>query len=84
MIKSIPKPDSLLLAAIQDLLIAGFRSRHRAILNDLILMWNQTFAEVVSLEYPTALRDVLLHLRSKVDFRLPGLAEDTETEVSTD
>ncbi|KAL8721271.1 MAG: hypothetical protein Q9225_002013 [Loekoesia sp. 1 TL-2023] len=82
-IKSVPKPDSSFLADIQDLLVAGFRSRHKAIVNDLIIMWNQSFAETEYLEYPAKLRDVLAHLRSRVDIGLPGFVNSEAMEITS-
>lgn len=62
--------------------MAGFGSRHKAIVNDLIIMWNQSFAEVEYLEYPAKLRDVLAHIQSRVDIGLPGFVNSEAMEVS--
>ncbi|KAL9605155.1 MAG: hypothetical protein Q9219_000089 [cf. Caloplaca sp. 3 TL-2023] len=80
-IMSVPKPDSSFLADIEDLLIAGFQSRHQSIVNDFVFMWSRSFTDAESLEYPAKLRDVLAQLRCKVDIGLPGIAEYAETEI---
>ncbi|KAL8942061.1 MAG: hypothetical protein Q9216_001873 [Gyalolechia sp. 2 TL-2023] len=80
-INSIPKPDSSFLADIQDLVLAGFRSRNRATVNDTITMWNQSFANAESLECPAKFQAELLKLRSRVDIGLPGFVHYAETEV---
>ncbi|KAL8843533.1 MAG: hypothetical protein Q9170_000037 [Blastenia crenularia] len=80
-IGSVIRPDSSFLADVEDLLVAGFRSRHRAIVNAFIRMWNQTFAKAELLQYPARLRGVFARLRSAVDIGLPGFIEDEETEI---
>ncbi|KAL8695435.1 MAG: hypothetical protein Q9218_000013 [Villophora microphyllina] len=78
---SISKPGDLFLLSVEDLVVAGFRSRHKAIVNDMITTWNKTFAQADILEYPPALRTVLTKLRPMVDLELPGFIDDEETEV---
>lgn len=80
-VNSIAKPESSLLASVSDLLVAGLRSRHEAIVNDFIILWNQTFAKAEALEYPAALHHVLRKIRSRVDIELPGFVDNEETEV---
>lgn len=80
--RSIPKHDSAFLIVVQDLLVAGFRSRHKAIVNATITTWNETFAREDALEYPAALRTVFTKLRPMVDLELPGFINDEKTEVS--
>ncbi|KAL9638386.1 MAG: hypothetical protein Q9204_001517 [Flavoplaca sp. TL-2023a] len=80
-IESIAKPDSNLLSMLEDLFRAGFQSRHMTIVNNLISMWNHTFARADSLNYPADLRAVLTKLRSRVDLEVPGLVDHAEPEV---
>ncbi|KAL8871868.1 MAG: hypothetical protein Q9174_002396 [Haloplaca sp. 1 TL-2023] len=80
-IRSIPSHGSGLLNDLQDLLIAGFQSHHKAIVNATIAMWNETFARQESLVYPTMLRKVLTSLRPIVDLDLPGFVDDEDVEV---
>lgn len=81
-LQSVQKPDSSCLAMVQDLLTAGFQSRHKTITNDLITTWNQTFARAETLAYPAPLRIVLTKLRSSVDIILPDFVDEEESEVS--
>ena len=60
---------------------ASLRSRHKAILNNAILLWNLTFGRVEELEYPHALRPVLRRLRTLTEISLPNFAEEDSTEV---
>jgi hypothetical protein len=61
---------------IETLIVSSLKSRHKAILNDSILLWNRTFGRVDKLDYPAALRPVLLRLRTLTDIELPNFAED--------
>lgn len=81
-LESVAKPDSNFLSMLQDIFLAGFQSRHRSIVNNMITMWNHTFARVDNLEYPAELQAVLTNLRPTVDLELPGFVEDAELEVS--
>lgn len=81
-ISSIPKPDSSFLADVQDLLLAGFQSRDISIVNDTIMMWNETFAKAEFLEYPLKLQGLLSQLKCRVSIGLPGFVDDAEKEVS--
>ncbi|KAL8773198.1 MAG: hypothetical protein Q9209_001874 [Squamulea sp. 1 TL-2023] len=78
---SVARPDSNLLGMLQDLLVAGFRSRHRHMVNTTIMMWNHTFAKADILDYPPALRLVLTKLRPTVDIELPGFGNDDVSEI---
>lgn len=66
---------------LEDLFRAGFQSRHMTIVNNLITMWNHTFARADSLHYPADLRAILTKLQSRVDLEVPGLGDDAEPEV---
>lgn len=81
MIKSAAKPENSSLAIISDLLSAGFRSRHEANVNDLIMVWNEIFGKAEALKYPEALHRALTRIRSKVEIQLPGFVANEETEV---
>ncbi|KAL8787794.1 MAG: hypothetical protein Q9213_001981 [Squamulea squamosa] len=80
-LSSVAKPDSNLLGMLQDLLTAGFQSRHRHMVNTTITMWNHTFAKADILDYPPALRLALTKLRRTVDIELPGFGNDDESEI---
>ncbi|KAL8679813.1 MAG: hypothetical protein Q9186_003929 [Xanthomendoza sp. 1 TL-2023] len=79
--KSVPKPDNSCLSMLQDLVISGFRSRHKRVVNEWITTWNQTFARAETLEYPPSLRIVLKKLRPTIDIELPGFVDEEESEI---
>ena len=74
--------DTKFLLSIQELVVAGLRSRHKAIVNESIVMWNSTFGEESTVEYPGDLRTVLRKLRPMTDISLPNLLESDGEEVS--
>ncbi|KAL8989903.1 MAG: hypothetical protein Q9177_001315 [Variospora cf. flavescens] len=80
-IKSVAKPESSSLAFISDLLAAGFRSRHKTIVNDLVVVWNHSFGKAKALEYPATLHHVLARIRLSTEVELPGFVDDETTEV---
>ncbi|CAD6590030.1 MAG: hypothetical protein ASARMPRED_004531 [Alectoria sarmentosa] len=74
--------DTRFLFSIQDLVVAGFRSRHKTVVNQAIIMWNSTFGGEGTLEYPKDLRDTLQKLRSMTELRLPSFPELNGEEVT--
>lgn len=74
--------DTRFLFSIQEILVAGFRSRHKTVVNESILMWNSTFGAEGTLEYPEDLRTILQKLRSMTELRLPNFPEVNSEEVS--
>lgn len=80
-IKSVPKHDSLFLAGVQDLMLAGFQSHDKSVVDDTIMMWNQSFSKAETLEYPPRLHAVLSRLRRRVVIGLPGFVDDAEAEI---
>ncbi|KAI1809579.1 hypothetical protein GGS20DRAFT_274674 [Poronia punctata] len=61
------------LDAIEQMLCCAFTSKHRHVVNSAVVTWNRGFENVANVEYPDALKDVLLSLRPYVDITLPGL-----------
>ena len=83
-IKGLPKTDSALLTSIQDLIVSGLTSRHQAILNQSIELWNCTFGKADFLEYRDDLRTALIKLRSVTEMQLPNFpADDPEVSISS-
>ncbi|KAL8703781.1 MAG: hypothetical protein Q9201_003046 [Fulgogasparrea decipioides] len=80
-VQSVSKHDSAFLALVQDLLAAGFQSRHTNIVNGTVIMWNGTFGKAEISEYPPALRTILTKLRPVVDLELPGFIDDDHMEI---
>ncbi|KAH6681074.1 Rap1-interacting factor 1 N terminal-domain-containing protein, partial [Plectosphaerella plurivora] len=62
------------LETFEQLLCAGFESKHRHIVNIAALAWNTRFEGVEHLDYPDHLKAVLLSSQTFVDLTLPGLA----------
>ncbi|KAL8958667.1 MAG: hypothetical protein Q9193_004320 [Seirophora villosa] len=79
-IKTGAKPESSSLAFISDLLAAGFRSRHKTFVNDLIDAWNQSFGKAKALEYPATLHHALARIRLNTEVELPGFVNDETIE----
>ncbi|KAI1191899.1 Rap1-interacting factor 1 N terminal-domain-containing protein [Nemania serpens] len=65
--------DHFQLDAIKKLLCCAFKSKHRHIVNSAVLLWNRGFESASEIQYPAALRGVLLSLRPYADIALPGL-----------
>lgn len=74
--------DTRFLFSIHELVVAGFRSRHKAVVNKAIVMWNSTFGGQDTLEYPEDLRTILQKLRSMTELRLPNFPALDSEEVS--
>ncbi|KAI8961129.1 Rap1-interacting factor 1 N terminal-domain-containing protein [Daldinia sp. FL1419] len=69
-------PDSrenLRLDAIEELLCSAFQSKHRDIVNNTAVMWNNAFEHVDEIQYPEKLKTVLISIHSYVDIVLPGV-----------
>lgn len=82
-IRSLPQFNTMLLSALQGLMLAGLSSRHRAFLNLSISLWNHTFGLTTDIQYPETLHKPLLHLASITEIELHGLPiEVGASEVS--
>ena len=82
LLESLQESGSEILSKMYILVAAGLKSRHRAILNDAVLMWNRIFGCAESLDYPDDLRNPLLKLKLVTDIDLPGFPDQTSEEVS--
>jgi hypothetical protein len=80
-IETLPNKDSAMLRLLEPLILSGFQSKHRGVVNETIRMWIDTFGCVESLEYPDCLRHYLRQLRSLVDLHLPGFPESPDEDV---
>ena len=69
------------LFSIHELLVAGLRSRHKAVVNKFIAMWNEIFGVEDTLEYPEDLKNVLQKLRPVTELRLPTFPAKYSEEV---
>lgn len=76
---------STILSNLEPLLLSGLESKHRAIANAAIRLWNATFADCEdNLEYPPRIQAALLRLRRVADLQLPFFPESAESEISED
>lgn len=77
LLRSIPRKDTPLLQSLNRLLIAGFSSPNKAIVNSTIVFWNDSFGSSDAfLIYPPALQSVLRARRAQTELFLPGFPED--------
>ncbi|KAL9127422.1 MAG: hypothetical protein Q9217_003691 [Psora testacea] len=80
-IESVPDSGNELLSTIDTLVTASLRSRHSAILNDAVIVWNRTFGCAETLIYTEDLRRALIKLRAVTDIDLPSFSETDEQEA---
>lgn len=73
--------DTRLLSSIRQLILSGLKSRHRSIVNQFIVMWNQTFGRATTLEYPEGLCGTLFRLQCTTDIQLPSFSAVVGDEV---
>ena len=63
------------------MLVAGFSSPHRAIVNETVLFWNETFCNEQSIAYPTKLESVLRARVVDADISLPTFPDSNVEHV---
>lgn len=80
-IEAVSKLEKKLLSLIEILVISSLRSRHKAILNDAVLLWNRAFGISPVLEYPDNLLPVLSKLKCLTYLQLPNFPERHDPEV---
>ncbi|KAI7114848.1 hypothetical protein KC352_g34524, partial [Hortaea werneckii] len=73
---NMPDKSTTNLRALEPLLVAGFSSPHKGIVNQSIGFWNDTFGIDESLECPKTLAKVLRIRAAEADISLPGLSVD--------
>lgn len=78
------RKDSSLLNLLQPLMVAGFVSPKRAVVNLMIAFWNECFGELDSLRYPSKLEKVLRSARTYVELDLPEFPETAPDEEHID
>lgn len=66
-------PERLDLENVEPLLCATFQSTHRETVKITAEMWNHVYDQVEGIQYPQALKKVLVALGSSVDIVRPGL-----------
>ena len=80
-IETLPSKDSSMPRLLEPLILSGFQSQHRGVVNETIRMWNSTFGCVEGLEYPDSLKHALQRLRSMVDLQLRNFPTSPEEDV---
>ena len=80
-IETVPKSGNDLLSTVNILVTASLRSRHKAILNDAIAIWNRTFGSTENVDYSEDLRKALIKLKLMADTDVPGFSKAEEQEV---
>ncbi|SMR50856.1 unnamed protein product [Zymoseptoria tritici ST99CH_1A5] len=84
LLKSMPKQDSALLKAVDQLMVSALSSPSKVIVNNSILFWNSSFGNGTALEYPPNLVAVLRARSLQADLSLPGLPqEQADSEVAS-
>ena len=81
LLRTLPMKDSNLLRAMEPLLIAGFSSPHRSLVQETIVFWNETFGLEQSLQYPDQLESVLRAWLVDADINLPTFPESNGEKV---
>ena len=81
LLRKIPTKDSTLLKALEPLFVAGFSSPHKAVVNETILFWNDTFGDEAALEYPQKLENVLRARVLDADISLPSFPASNDDHV---
>lgn len=81
LLRTLPSKDSNILRALEPLLVAGFASPHRSIVNETILFWNDTFGSQPSLIYPSQLEAVLRARSADADIELPTFPGSSDGKV---
>lgn len=76
LVGKITRKDTLLLQSLDQLLVAGFSSPSKAIVNSTITFWNESFGNEALLTYPPILLPVLRARRAQTELSLPGFPED--------
>jgi hypothetical protein len=80
----LPRKDGSLLTLLQPLMVAGFVSPKRAVVNRTIAFWNECFGELDSLRYPSKLEKVLRAARNYVELDLPEFPESAPDDEPID
>ncbi|KAF2760333.1 hypothetical protein EJ05DRAFT_498292 [Pseudovirgaria hyperparasitica] len=78
--RALPQKNTATLAALDILLIAGFSSSRREIVNATVEFWNDTFGKQDTLAYPSPLVPVIERLRRVLDIEVPSFPDISADE----
>ncbi|MCJ1431837.1 hypothetical protein MMC27_001192 [Xylographa pallens] len=84
LISNLPKFDTNLLLLLEPLMDAGLSSRHKAIVNLAINLWNSTFGLATDLEYPPAIVVTVRRLSPATDILTPCLIISSDECIEYD
>ncbi|KAK4635060.1 Telomere length regulator protein rif1 [Fulvia fulva] len=84
LLEQLPRKDTSALQALEVLMVAGFSSPSRDVVNKTITVWNATFGSQQSLDYPRSLRSVLRARKAQVEIELPQFPEDDSEEETVE
>ncbi|KAK0882873.1 hypothetical protein LTR87_003314 [Friedmanniomyces endolithicus] len=76
LMEELPHKDNVLLKALEPMLVAGFSSPHKSIVNDTVLFWNATLGVNDALDYPQQLAKVLRARAAETEIFVSGFPED--------
>ncbi|MCJ1400312.1 hypothetical protein MMC11_003517 [Xylographa trunciseda] len=82
--RKLPKFDTNLLLLLEPLIGASLSSRHKAVINQAIDLWNSTFGLATDVEYPPSIIVALGRLRPIVDILTPGLVNNIDECIEYD
>lgn len=80
--RAVPSSDSNVLKTLEPLLVAGFASPHREVVNHTIVFWNAKFGAQESLEYPPDLESVIRARRADASIDLPTFPDGDRKRVA--
>ncbi|EMC99498.1 hypothetical protein BAUCODRAFT_153681 [Baudoinia panamericana UAMH 10762] len=83
LIESFTRTGSVLIKALEPLLLASMLSPHKVMVNDTVRFWNRTFGEQTVLEYPENLAKVLYQRSREADIALPGFPDSLSGQQET-
>ena len=75
LLSTLPQKDTMLLRALEPLLVAGFSCPHKEVVNETIVFWNASFGAQETLEYPTRLERTLRARSMEAELSLPTFPE---------
>ncbi|KAK0274735.1 hypothetical protein LTR35_011518 [Friedmanniomyces endolithicus] len=76
LMEDLPHQDIVLLNALEPMLVAGFSSPHKSIVNDTVLFWNAILGVNDALDYPQQLAKVLRARAAETEVIMFGFPED--------
>ncbi|KAI9766628.1 MAG: hypothetical protein M1840_006439 [Geoglossum simile] len=76
------RKDSFVLKTLSTLISCGLESHRKVIANATVELWNSTFGQQETLDYPPNVKNALRRLRPIVDLQLPTFPESADDEIA--